>query len=108
MPESLKTLNLVQDLGPRRFATLSIGATGVTTIREEFALLRRVAALACGVLAPEALTREDLETLLGRVATWRAQLAADPTSHAEVRALLEIGPREFVALLLALVSEAAA
>lgn len=73
---------------------------------EEFALLRRVAAMACGVAAPDALTRADLEGLIGRVEGQRAGLGLNPNGHAEVRALLAVvGQADFIALLLALVSE---
>ena len=72
--KAFKTLDSLPDVSGKRFGALSVGYENATAIRDEFSLLRAVAAACCGK-DPEALTVADVEALdLSRVSEACASL----------------------------------
>lgn len=71
MDNRLKTLNLIPDTDGRRFASTTFGSDQTTTIRREFVLLRQLAAAVCGC-EPEALTPDDVQRCIDKLAERRA------------------------------------
>lgn len=60
---NFRTMTIMQDMGGRRFAQLSLGTQNVEEVRAEFSKLRTVAAAVCGVENPEELTQEQVAAI---------------------------------------------